>query len=132
MADTSASFLSVYVGLHRTNVHVVMDKSVLAPGQVMLCEPGRSWIPMLVDPQKALERAKWGAEELGLKVGNPKQDLVLLHVECSALGFTHYFLRNVLSTRDKDVWRFQDELVVPRAVNSDGELLAEVMPFEVA
>ena len=131
MADTSTSFLSVYVGLHRTNAHVVMDKSVLAPGQVMLCEPGRSWIPMLVDPQKALERAKWGAEELGLTVTDPKQDLILLHVKFSALGFGHYFLRKMLSTRDWKAWRFHGELVVPQAVNTDGAILAEAIAFEV-
>ena len=64
--------LSVYVGLHVALVPVVMDSGVLSPGHVMVSEKGRSWIPMLADPQKALERAKWGAEELGLTVANPK------------------------------------------------------------
>ena len=123
MADTSTSTLSVYVGLHCAIVPVVMNSGVLKPSHVMVSEGESSWIPMYSDPREALERAKWGAEELGLKVGNPKQYLVLLYAEFSALGFTHYFLRNVLSTRDRRAWRFQGELVVPRAVNTDGENL---------
>ena len=123
--------LSVYVGLHVALVPVVMDSGVLSPGHVMVSEKGRSWIPMLADPQKALERAKWGAEELGLTVANPKKDLMLLRVDFSALGFGHYFLRNVLSTRGNGAWRFQGELVVPRAVSIDGALLAEALSFKV-
>ena len=72
MADTSTSTLSLYVGLHVAKVEDDMNSGVLLPGHVMVCEEGRSWIPMLADPQKALERAKWGAEELGLTVANPK------------------------------------------------------------
>ena len=132
MADTSTSTLSVYVGLHCAIVPVVMNSGVLKPSHVMVCEGERSWIPMHSDPRKALECAKWGAEELGLKVDNPKQDLVLLHAEFSALGFTHYFLRNVLSTRDRRAWRFQGELVVPCSVITEGENLTTAVPFEVA
>ena len=54
-----------------------------------------------------------------------------MRVDFSALGFGHYFLRNVLSTRDNRAWRFQGELGMPRAVSTDGALLAEAMPFEV-
>ena len=70
MADTSTSTLSVYVGLHVALVPVVMDSGVLSLGHVMMSEKARSWIPMLADPQKALERAKCGAEELGDRHGN--------------------------------------------------------------
>ena len=131
MADTSTSTLSVYVGLHCAIVPVVMNSGVLKPSHVMVCKEERCWIPMHSDLRKALERAKWGAEELGLTVDNPKEDLMLLRVDFSALGFGHYFLRSVLSTRDKRAWRFQGELGMPRAVSNRGELLATADPFEV-
>ncbi len=66
-----------------------------------------------------------------MTVTNPKTYLVLLRVEFSALGFGHYVLSNVLSTGDWKKWRFNGELPVPRAVNTEGQTLATTMPFEV-
>ena len=68
---------------------------------------------------------------MGLTVTNPRQEFVLLRVELSALGFRHYFLSNVFSTRNGNAWRFHGELPVPTAVDTTGEMLAITADFEV-
>ena len=122
--DTSTPAKLLYVAVHRAILPDVLDSKMLAPRHVMGSDRPHLWIPLNADPLDAMERARWGAEELSLPVSNPKEELMLFRIEFSALGFGYYCSTDVLTERNWKAWRFHGELLFPSAMNSDGQILA--------
>ena len=125
--NTSTSTLSVFVGTHASRVLDVHQSGVLSPRHVMHPAEGRAWIPMHTNLKYAADWAMWSCEEKRMTVNHPKNDLFVIKVEFSALGFGHYFLREMLSARNSwSAWRFHGDLPVPEVQNIDGLILATV------
>ena len=130
--NTSTSTLSVFVGIHASMLPDVQKSGVLSPRHVMHAAEGRAWIPMNTHLKCAVDWAIWSCEEMSMTVNHPKNDLFVIKVEFSALGFGHYFLREVLSTRNSwGAWRFHGDLPVPQVQNTDGQILATVGLYQV-
>ena len=131
--DTSTSQKSLYVAVHHEMLTEVFRDGVLAPCHVMACDENRNWIPLHEDPSDALERGCWGAQEIAKTVSDPKDDLMLLRINFSALGFGFYYLNNMLTPPFyRKSWRFHGEMLVPAAVSRDGHNLATVELFGIA
>ena len=131
--DTSTSQKSLYVAVHHEMLTKVFRDDVLAPCHVMACDENRNWIPLHEDPSDALERGCWGAKEIAKTVSAPKDDLMLLRINFSALGFGFYCLNNMLTPPFyRKSWRFHGEMLVPAAVSRDGHNLATVELFGIA
>ena len=80
MVDTSTSTLTLHVGVHREVWPLVSNNGMLAPENVMNPDGRRNWVALASEPVAALTRATWGADEMGLHVGNPTQDIVTLNL----------------------------------------------------
>ena len=86
---------------------------------------GRDWVPLFKDSTKAVERGSWMLEEMDI-VFRSKADLALLRVEFTALGFGHYHLSGMLTSRDWHHWRFHGP--IPWEVRDlAGNLLAKII-----
>ena len=64
-----------------------MEGSLIAPEDV-----DRSWVPLFARVVDALERARWGSEELGEPVSDDWAGVLALSVTFTATGFGHYYL----------------------------------------
>jgi hypothetical protein len=127
MVDTSTSTLTLHVGVHRDVLSRVRTNGILAPENVMIPEGRRSWVALSTDSIGALTRAHWGAEEMGLHVGDATQDIVSLTIVFNALGYGHYHLTRQLEQMGNGrSWRFHGSLLLADATNSAGQELYNV------
>ncbi len=127
MLDTSTSTLTLHVGVHREVWSRVRNNDTLAPENVMIPDGRRNWVALKTDPVAALTRASWGAEEMGLHVGNATQDIVSLTFVFNALGYGHYHLtRRLEPMRNGVSWRFHGSLPLTAARKSAGQELFTV------
>ena len=108
--DTSSSKLSVFVCFSVSALAEAEQEAVLKPSLFMNPEGNREWIPLNVSFEAAHQRALWGAEERNETNLHPKDSFRFLRIEFTALGFGHYYLNEMLTTRDYKSWRFHGEL----------------------
>jgi hypothetical protein len=111
MVETKASEMIFFLGVAKTQIDVIQTSAKIAPQNVMIPGERRSWIPLVHDPETALERCLEGCQEMDIPVANPKEDLVLQKNKFSALGFGHFFLNHILTTKNNwKTFRFHGDI----------------------
>ena len=139
--NTSEEKLTLYAGMTLKASQEALKQGMLRPECFMLPSPQRRWIPMRSSPQGALERALWGAKELGEDVCDPKTDVVLVEFVFTAHGIGYYHtMKKILTTYYyKDfwkAWRFKDDLLYsnhPYSIRSEkGDILVQVTTNQIA
>ena len=109
-----------------------LEQGMLRPEFFMLTTPERRWIPMRSSPQGALERALWGAKELGEDVCDPKKDLVVVEIVFTAHGVGYFHtMKNLLTTYyyGKEfwkAWRFLGNLPYTICSEESGDILVQL------
>ena len=118
--DTTASTLQLYMGLRKQEFDSVLSNSAVCPCNVMNESDRRAWVVLGTTTKAALDRALWGFEELGYEPD--KSQLLLITFEFTAIGFGHFTLNDMLTTRNNKHFRFYGSLPL-RCTNSQGDLL---------
>ena len=133
---TSSEKLTLYAGMTMKASEKALKEGMLRPEFFMITTDKRCWIPMRNTPEKALERALWGAKELGEVVSDPKKDLVVVEIVFTAHGVGYFHtMKNLLTTRyGKEywkAWRFFDNL--PYSICSEeGDILVQLTTHQIA
>ena len=86
---------------------------------------------MSSSPEGALERARWGARELGENDLDPKKDLVVFEIVFTAHGVGYFHtMKNLLTTRyGKEywkAWRFHGNLPYTICSEESGDTLVQL------
>lgn len=128
---TSSEKLTLYAGMTIKASEKALKDGMLRPEFFMITTPERCWIPMSSSPQGALERALWGAKELGEDVRDPKKDLVVVEIVFTAHGVGYFHtMKNLLTTRyGKEywkAWRFHDNLPYTICSEESGDILVQL------
>ena len=134
--NTSEEKLTLYAGMTLKASQEALKQGMLRPECFMETSPQRRWIPMRSSPQGALERALWGAKELGEDVRDPKKDLVVVEIVFTAHGVGYFHtMKNLLTTYyGKEywkAWRFLGNL--PYSICSEeGDILVQLTTKQIA
>ena len=133
--------MKLYAGMMLKKSQEASKQGVLRPECFMDTSSKRRWIPMRDTPEKALERAIWGAKaEFGVDVADAKTEVVLVEFEFTAHGMGYYHtMKEILTTYYyKDfwkAWRFKDDLEYhdyPYEIRSDkGDILVQVTTNQI-
>ena len=126
IVDTSASGLLLFGAFPRAMLADVTCDFSLEPKHVMLASESRAWVPLYTKSEAAVDRVPWMCRELGIPF-NGSADVLVVKVEFTALGFGHYHLRDMLTTRDWKHWRFHGPLQSV-GCNQDGQVLHRIDP----
>ena len=140
--NTSEETLKLYAGMMLKKSQEASKQGVLRPECFMETSSKRRWIPMRDTPERALERAIWGAKaEFGVDVADPKTEVVLVEFEFTAhgMGYYHTFKQILTTYYYKDfwkAWRFKDDLLYsnhPYSICSEkGDILVQVTTKQIA
>ena len=85
---------------------------------------------MSSSPEGALERARWGARELGENDLDPKDDFRVFEIVFTAHGFGYFHLLNLLTTRHGkeywEAWRFYGNIHETICSEESGDILVQL------
>ena len=128
---TSSEKLTLYAGMTMKASEKALQESVLRPEFFMITTAERCWIPMSSSPQGALERALWGAKELGEDVRDPKKDLVVVEIVFTAHGVGYFHtMKNLLTTHHGkeywEAWRFYGNIYETVRSEESGDILVQL------
>ena len=138
---TSSEKLTLYAGMTMKASEKALQEGMLRPEFFMITTAERCWIPMSSSPQGALERALWGAKELGEVVSDPKTDLVVVEIVFTAHGVGYFHtMKKLLTTYNGTeywkAWRFLDNLPydnLPYSICSEkGDILVQLTTQQIA
>ena len=118
--DIAMSTLTLYVGVNKAQLPSITTQRAIAPADVMQVTDQRAWVPLATTIDAALERAAWGAEEVGHEAGVAQ--LFVFAFEFTTLGFGHYTLNQQLTSRNGKQYRFHGNLPLG-STSTAGELL---------